>query len=89
MSCGVTFFLDSECILDSELQYPDSILDKDEVVSLEIPSMLEAKTTVQGVYACILENWGSLKYCLGTSAVAFFLYVYCSILFSNEKHFLV
>lgn len=82
----MTLFLDSKCISDSELQCTGS---KDEVVSLEMPSMLEAKKTLQCVYAWILENWSSLKYCLGTSAVAFFLYVYCSILFLNEERFLV
>lgn len=85
----MTLFLDSKCISDSELQYPDSILDKDEVVSLEIPSMLETKRTMQCVRAWILENWGSPKYCLGTSAVAFYLNVYFSLFFLNEKCFLV
>lgn len=89
MSPGVTLFLDSKCISDSELRCPDSILDKDEVVSLEIPSVLEAKRTMQCVHAWILETWGSLKYCLGTSAVAFYLNVYYSLLFLNEKCSLV
>lgn len=85
----MTLFLDSKCISGSELQYPGSILDKDEVVSLEIPSILEAGKTLQCVYAWILENCSSLKYCLGTSAVAFLLYVCYSILFLNEKCFLL
>lgn len=69
----MTLFLDSKRISDCEFHYPGSILDKDEVLSLEILSMLEAKKTLQYVHAWILENWRSQKYCLGTSDVAFFL----------------
>lgn len=71
----MTLFLDSECISDGEFHCPGSILDKDEVLSLEIFSMLEAKKTLQCVHAWILENWDSQKYCLGTSTLAFFFFL--------------